>query len=410
MKSKNVILFFCIIEISLIIPRTISYILIDIFPVRIFSLPLITFSFLVTITGYLFTEIFANRKILQRLQIFRLIIFLWSSIVVLCTFINPLRDVVFESQGMIIFMINIVTFSVGSVNLGLKRKRLIWGIFLSIAAIISVVVSILAVNPILLPEGYSESGLRYEGLFSSTPIMALVSVSTAFIFFYKKGIRIIGVFGIMIAFSGLIFAATRSAMAASLITSFIVIFYAIRSEKMSALIINLFIVFPLVVIVITQFTHMFPAIYSHVEYALSRVDQLSVGSYDTSRTAEMLFEFDLFLKSPLFGHGYGIMNQYRLPFWGDPIFGHNFISSLLARTGILGGSIMTWYGFYIFKQLSYPKSLETFELFTIAKGALIGALFLIFISNFTGYQTFGIYGMLVGVACGAKINREFSNE
>ena len=68
MKSKNIILLFCIIEILLVIPRTISYILIDIIPVRIFSLPLVTFSFLVTITGYLFTEIFANRKILKSLQ------------------------------------------------------------------------------------------------------------------------------------------------------------------------------------------------------------------------------------------------------------------------------------------------------------------------------------------------------
>ena len=403
MKSKNIILLFCIIEILLVIPRTISYILIDIIPVRIFSLPLVTFSFLVTITGYLFTEIFANRKILKSLQKFRLIILIWSSIVVLSTFINPLRDVIFESQGMIIFMMNIVTFSVASVYLGLKRKLLIWGVFYSIAGIIFAVVFILTVNPILLPEGYSQDGLRYEGLFSSTPIMALASLSTAFVFFYKKGIRIIGVFGIIIAFSGLIFAATRSAMAASLISSFIVIFYTIRSKKMSGLIISLFIVFPLIIFVITKFIDLFPVINTNIEYALSRIDKLSVGSYDSSRIAEMLFEFDLFLKSPLFGHGYGIMNQYTIPFWGTNIFGHNFISSLLARTGILGGSIMVWFGFYIFKRLSYPRNLNNFELFAIAKGALLGAIFLIMISNFAGYQTFGIYGVLVGIAVGSNI-------
>ena len=402
-KTNKIILCFCIVEILLIIPRTISYILIDIFPVRIFSLPLVSFSLIVTITGYIFTEILANRKILKRLQIFRLTIFLWLIIIVWSTVMNPLRDVIFEAQGMIIFMMNIVTFAVVSVSLGVNRKRLIWVVFVSIASILLSVVYILAVNPSLLPVGYSQGGLRYEGLFSSTPIMALVSISTAFIFFYRNSIRIFGVAGIMIAFSGLVFAATRSTMVASVLAAFVVLHFALKSKNSISLIVSVLIVVPLVFLVIIRSVDLFPAVKSHLQYALLRIDSLSVGSYEGSRADEMFYEFELFLKSPLIGHGYGILNKFTLPNWGSPVFGHSFISSVPARTGILGVGILLWLGFHTAKRLSYAKDRATFELFAIAKGAMLGALFLITVSNFTGYQTFGIYGVLVGVAVGSNI-------
>ena len=42
----------------------------------------------------------------------------------------------------------------------------------------------------------------------------------------------------------------------------------------------------------------------------------------------------------------------------------------------------------------------------IARGALAGAIFLIVISNFSGFQTFGIYGAIAGIACGAYIEQK----
>ena len=82
--------------------------------------------------------------------------------------------------------------------IGIKTEIVNLGVFYSIAGIIFAVVFILTVNLfcfLRLPQ----DGLRYEGLFSSTPIMAL-AVYQQHLFFIKI-IRIIGVFGIIIAFS-----------------------------------------------------------------------------------------------------------------------------------------------------------------------------------------------------------------
>lgn len=406
--KKYIIIIFCLIEIVLMSPRTFSYILIDLLPIRIIGLPLITFSFLVTVTGYIFTELLANKIILARLTNFRIVIIIWVGIIMVSALKNPLRDIIFESQGIIIFMMNIVMFSVASVYLKSKRERLIFGIFLSIAATIFILNCILLTNPTLLPKGYSQDDLRFEGLYSSTPIMALVTISTAYCTIYNNiTIKFIGLMGILISLSGLIMTATRGPLGASIIASAIVIAYSMKIQlRATKSLAKLLIILSLISFGIIKLSSSAFPLGSNVEYYISRVSMLEETHYDQSRLDEAYQDIRLFIESPLFGHGYGLLNIYTVEGWDLPLFSHNFLTSILSRTGLFGFIIISWYGFSIYKKTHIPENTTLTSVFVISRASLLSALFLIIISNFSGFQTFGIYGALAGIACGANIDQE----
>ncbi len=383
-------------------PRIFSYIVIDLLPFRILSLPLITFSLFITLMGYIATEVFAHRYLLKNLIKLRIVIIIWSFILVVSALVNPLRDVVFEGQGMIVFMVNVIMFSIASVYLRENRQILISGIFLSIAGTIFVLNYILLTKSSLLPQGYSQANIRFEGLYSSTPIMGLVAISTAYLILYKKkSIKLIGLMGILISTSGLVMTATRSAIGASLIAFVVVTLFTLKIHKRSKkLLINVFLILLFVFFAIMQIGNLFPPLDKNIEYVVNRFNLLKESPYDDYRIIESVQELNLFIESPIFGHGYGLLNKYSIDSWGKPLFGHNFLTSLLSRTGLIGFLIIIWYGINLYKKMSFSRES------VIARGALAGAIFLIVISNFSGFQTFGIYGAIAGIACGAYIEQK----
>lgn len=405
--SKNIILFICGVEIFLMGPRTISFILIDLLPIRVFSIPLISFSFILTIIGYLLIELFANRKILRRILGFRLIIFIWSCIIVSSSCINPIRDVWFESQGVLIFMMNVVTFFVASIYIGQHVNRLIFGMFITIGGTLFTISYFLFTDPTLLPIGPSSGSGRFEGLFTSSSIMALVAISAAFVFLYKSRIvKLIGIVGILIALSSLILSATRSTLIASCITLFVVLYYRFKFGNLIFEIKNLVIGVLLTFFFILYIVYLFPQIFENIKYTISRITELTDGTSDSghARMAEFNKEIELFKSSPILGQGYGIINMYSIPGYGNHLFGHNFFSSLLARTGLVGFSLIICYGFYLFSKIRVNNKIRFPDLIIIAKAGLVGAIVLTSVSNFSGYQTFGIYGALVGIGFG--VNRK----
>jgi O-antigen ligase len=409
--KKKIIIFFCIIEIILMSPRTFSYIIIDLLPIRIYSLPLITVTFFITITGYFATELLALNYLLKRLIKLRIAAIIWICILIISALRNPLRDVFFEGQGMIVFMTNVVMFSVSSVYLGKKRIWLIYGIFTSIAATIFVLNYVLLTNPDMLPKGYSQDDIRFEGLYSSTPIMALVAISTAFFVIFRKIIvRLFGLIGLLVSVSGLAMTATRSALGASFIACVGVILYIFKFQKRSIKTLGIvLLILPLIVSAIVGIIRISPSFGTNIDYVFDRISMLTELSYDKSRLDEAFQDIGLFIKSPLWGHGYGLLNIYSVEGWNTPFFGHNFLTSILSRTGFLGFIIIVWYSICLFKKMHLSKYSGSLDVVVISKAALLSAFFLIIISNFSGFQTFGIYGALAGIACGANIGEQYNN-
>lgn len=382
-------------------PRTISYILIDLIPIRVFGLPLITLSFFVTSFGYFLTELFGSKQLLKKTRDLRIILWIWISIIIISSAFNPLRDVIFESQGMIIFMMNIIIFSSMSYGLGADYKRLILGVLISINLTILWVSYKLITDPSSLPIGYASGAGRYEGLFSSTPIVALVAISTYYLVTSEKN-KFLGLIGLLTAMIGLFLSGTRTTLVSSLISILIIMYYNSKINKTSKSLFKYSFISILIFYSFTYLINFYPSLKDSFEYTLIRISNLGSGNDGSTRLAEIGKELDLFCESPIFGFGYGILNQYKIPGFSRPLFGHNFLTSLLVRTGIIGFSIIFVYWKGIFKKISFRNNSFSNEAVVIARSAFIGAISLTIVSNFSGYQTFGIYGSLIGIAVGVK--------
>ena len=391
-------------------PRTISYILIDLIPIRLFGLPLITISFFITSIGYFFTELFSSRYVLRKTLNFRIVLWVLIFFVTISMIFNPVRDVIFESQGMIIFMMNIIIFSSASYSLGDKYNKLILGIFISIVFILSWVSFKLLTDPTSLPIGYSSGAGRYEGLFSSTPIMALVSISSYYIFIsHEKKIQLLGLIGLIIAVVGLLLSGTMTTLFSSIISILIILYY---NSKIKNKLYNLFNIAFFIFLILYSFSYLldfYPNLNESIEYIFIRLSNLNSKNTGVTRLAEIGKELDLFMESPIFGHGYGILNQYVIPGFNKPLFGHNFITSLLVRLGIIGPTLIFIYWKNLFTRISFTNNSFSNQAVVIARSAFIGAILLTTFSNFSGYQTFGIYGSLVGIAIGTKFKSYLIN-
>jgi hypothetical protein len=400
MKVRGLLFFISALEIFFMGPRTIFYIFIDLFPVRVFGLPLITFSFLVTSTGYLLTELFASRQLLKKIKFFRIVLWIWTLIVIISSAFNPFRDVIFESQGMIIFMMNIIIFSSASCHLGENYKRLIMGILISISFTIMWVVYKLITDPSSLPSGYSAFG-RYEGLFTSSSIVGLAAISSYYVVINEKN-KLLGLIGLLTALIGLFLSGTRTVMISSLISLIIILYYYSKINKKSLSLFKSSLIGLLIFYSFTYLVNFYPPLKDSFEYTLIRISNLGSVNDGSTRLAEISKELDLFSESPIFGYGYGILNEYKIPGFGRPLFGHNFITSLLARSGVLGFIIILLYWKGIFKKISFRNNSFSNQAVVIARAAFIGAISLTIVSNFSGFQTFGIYGSLIGIAVGAR--------
>jgi len=390
------ILLFCIIEIILLSPRTMFYIVIDLFPYRLFDIPVITLTCLITFAGFVVAELTTERDHLQDLKIFRVAVYVWCMVVALSAIFNPLRDVIFESQGSLIFMSNVVLFAVAGAQLGERRRWLLWGIFLSVSVTLFILNYILLTNPNLLPPGYSLMALRYEGLYTSTPIVGLVAISAAFVFLSKSKIEIgAGIAGFVISFVGLVMTASKGTLLGCIVALLFVLSNAMSRSKV-------FLSLPLISIVIISIYYLLPSMSEHLRYLGDRLFLLRADPVDLSRVDEWKKDFSLFFESPIFGHGYGLVNKYILEKWGMPLYSHNILMSLLSRTGLLGVGFIIWYGWNLVNRVRKCKDPNAIIERSVALGTLLGVLVLLMVSNFAGLQIMGFYGALAGLAVNAS--------
>ena len=409
--KNHILLFCCLVQIILMMPWTISRIFNNFFPYKIAGISLITSTTIISIFIFIICEVIFKKNYLYNIHIFKILLLIWVIILIISSLINPIADVIVEGQGILLFYINIILFSLGGYIFKNKRKYLLLVTVSSTAIMVAIIIYFIITNSVLSDYNLIYSDVRFESIYNSSVLIPIFSVALSLLFLQHSIIyRLVGLLFSIIALSALILAGSRGT-----ILSFIIIIFSfiILNRKMIIKIFRniSFLKFKyinslIVILLLFGTIFVFKNFSASVESFLNRHNRTESNEI---RVIEMKKELNLFFQSPIWGNGYGILHKFKLPKYNKDLYGHNYLTANLARLGLFGITIGTYIIVILILNLWQLKKMKQIFYYNIGILTLIGFLILNITSNFTYFQILGFYGSIFGITMSSLYKGEEDN-
>ena len=384
MQKKSLLFSLCMIEILLNIIRISFYVADELVPFKIVGIGITQLSFFVSILVCCLVILIVQRipKIESVFLAFLTFVFLSSS------YFNPMRDVYFEMQGWVQFVISLTIIRLSLDHSELQARTLLTWLTLILGFFIWCFLVAFLASWITL-EFSNNTDIRAEGILTSAFGLGLLLISFIHLTYDRKS-KFVFLVGFSSAVLLVFLSVTRSVMILTTLLSLVFfMFFVFRKASLKSIIVG-----ACVAICFIYFAWFLANTFAlgYIEFISYRFS--GIQSYDTYRIDEFESELSLFANSPFFGHGYGLRYQHILT-GKSAFYGHNFYSSILARVGIFGFIVFLLFGIYIKKLVSIRQNDRKVTFLFMVTFALV--MLQLAIANFSYHLTLGFYGAIVGL-------------
>lgn len=354
------------------------YIVPDYIPLRLFGMTILTIYFFISILFSIGITFLMKRK--SRIIIIVSIVQLCLLLYFVLSLLNyPSRDVVQEIQGPWFFL---YALKLGIVSKNYVEQKKIALLLIGVCCVTyGIIICGILLAPYKLVGNYHVPGVRWEGLYTSSPILGLI-----ILVFYEIKRKKIGdianiillLICIFILILAAIYSGTRSTISCVILASAIMMGKLFDRNTYLPL---------LALTILTVAGYLYVNDYlsdEFLQYTSNRWHKVTYLDLQGSRIEEIKVEINLWLNSYLFGNGFGLVNTYGVNYYSDTLFGHNITSFILSRGGL-----------FLFFLLSVV--LVEILKFNVFENYIMLIILILFcqVANCFTYQIMAIYGLIV---------------